>query len=146
MRRRIAHILPLALVFALAIGGCAKKAPPAPMTADQLVAEAKTNVCEKSVSECKALLDEGGYVFLDCREPKEYKMGHVPGAINIPRGLLEFKVANQIPDNETKIVMYCKSGGRGCLAACTLCRMGYKNVVNMGGGWLAWEKAGYPVE
>ncbi|MGD9339099.1 MAG: hypothetical protein PVF76_17370, partial [Syntrophobacterales bacterium] len=63
MKRRIAYMLPLALVLALAIGGCAKKAPP-PMTADQLVAEAKANVCEKSVSECKGLLDEGGYLFL----------------------------------------------------------------------------------
>jgi rhodanese-related sulfurtransferase len=146
MRRRIAYILPLALVLALAIGGCAKKGPPAPMTAQELVAEAKQNVCAKSVSECKTLLDEGGYLFLDCREPKEYKMGHVPGAMNIPRGLLEFKIANKVPDKETKIVMYCKKGGRGCLAACTLCRMGYTNVVNMDGGWLAWEKAGYPVE
>ena len=145
MRRRMTYVLPVALVLALAIGGCAKKAP-APMTAEMLVAEAKANVFEKSVSECKALLDEGGYLFLDCREPKEYKMGHVPGAVNIPRGLLEFKVANQIPEKDTKIIMYCKSGGRGCLASCTLCRMGYKNVVNMGGGWLAWEKAGYPVE
>ena len=145
MKKRIAYILPLALVLALAIGGCAKKAP-APMTAETLVAEAKANVCEKSVSECKALLDEGGYLFLDCREQTEYKMGHVPGAINIPRGLLEFKIANQVPDQNTKLVVYCKSGGRGCLASCTLCRMGYKNVVNMGGGWLAWEKAGYPVE
>ena len=145
MKRRIAYILPLALVLALAIGGCAKRAPE-PMTAQDLVAEAKQNVCEKSVSECKALFDEGGYLFLDCREPKEYKMGHVPGAVNIPRGLLEFKVANKIPEKDTKIVMYCKKGGRGCLAACTLCRMGYTDVVNMGGGWLAWEKAGYPVE
>jgi rhodanese-related sulfurtransferase len=51
-----------------------------------------------------------------------------------------------VPDKSTQIVMYCKKGGRGCLAACTLCRMGYQNVVNMDGGWLAWEKAGYPVE
>jgi rhodanese-related sulfurtransferase len=145
MKRRITYILPLTLLLALAIGGCAKKVPP-PMTAEDLVAEAKESVCEKSVSECKALFDEGGYLFLDCREPKEYKMGHVPGSTNIPRGLLEFKVANKIPDKNTKIVMYCKKGSRGCLAACTLCRMGYQNVVNMGGGWLAWEKAGYPVE
>jgi rhodanese-related sulfurtransferase len=145
MKRRIAYMLPLALVLALAIGGCAKKVP-APMTSEELVAEAKENVCEKSVSECKAFLDEGGYLFLDCREPKEYKMGHVPGAMNIPRGLLEFKVGKKVPDKETKIVMYCKKGGRGCLASCTLCRMGYTNVVNMAGGWMAWEKAGYPVE
>jgi rhodanese-related sulfurtransferase len=111
-----------------------------------MVKEAKANVCEITVAEAKEILDQGGYLFLDCREPKEYKMGHVPGSINIPRGLMEFKVAKTVPNREENIVIYCKSGGRGCLAACTLCRMGYKNVKNMDGGWLAWEKAGYPIE
>jgi rhodanese-related sulfurtransferase len=145
MKRQMVYLFPLVLMLALAIGGCAKKAQ-APMTAKDLVAEAKHNVCEKSVSESKVLFDEGGYVFLDCREPKEYKMGHIPGAVNIPRGVLEFNVANKIPEKDTKIVMYCKKGSRGCLAACTLSKMGYRNVLNMDGGWLAWEKAGYPVE
>lgn len=73
-------------------------------------------------------------------------MGHVPGARHIPRGLLEFKIDKKIPDRTADIILYCKMGGRGCLAACTLCRMGYKNAKNMDGGWMAWEKAGYPVE
>jgi rhodanese-related sulfurtransferase len=141
----MAYLFPLVLMLALAIGGCAKKAQ-TPMTAQDLVAEAKRNVCEKSVPESKVLFDEGGYVFLDCREPKEYKMGHIPGAVNIPRGVLEFNISKKIPEKDTKIVMYCKKGSRGCLAACTLYKMGYQNVVNMDGGWLAWEKAGYPVE
>jgi rhodanese-related sulfurtransferase len=132
-------------MLALVIGGCAKKAQ-APMTAQDLVAKAKQNVCEKSVSECKVLFDKSGYVFLDCREPKEYKMGHIPNAVNIPRGVLEFKIADKIPDKDAKIVMYCKKGSRGCLAAGTLHKMGYQNEVNMDGGWLAWEKAGHPVE
>lgn len=118
----------------------------ADMTAKQLVEDAKKDICEVSVSEAKDLFDKGGNLFLDCRTSKEYKMGHVPGAVNIPRGLLEFKIDKQIPDRETAIIMYCKTGGRGCLATCTLCKMGYKNVKNMDGGWLAWEKAGYPVE
>ncbi|MEJ2097142.1 MAG: rhodanese-like domain-containing protein [Deltaproteobacteria bacterium] len=118
----------------------------ADMTAKQLVEDAKKDICEVSVSEAKDLFDKGGNLFLDCRTSKEYKMGHVPGAVNIPRGLLEFKIDKQIPDRETAIIMYCKTGGRGCLATCTLCKMGYKNVKNMDGGWLAWDKAGYPVE
>ena len=118
----------------------------ADMTAKQLVEDAKKDICEVSVSEAKDLFDKGGNLFLDCRTSKEYKMGHVPGAVNIPRGLLEFKIDKQIPDRETAIIMYCKTGGRGCLATCTLCKMGYKNVKNMDGGWQAWEKAGYPVE
>ena len=149
MKRCALMAIALMLGFGLIFGGCAtteKQAASKEMTANDLVAEAKKNVCEVSVSEAKEMLDKGGYLFLDCREPKEFKMGHVPGAVNIPRGLLEFKIDKKVPDKKAPIVVYCKVGGRGCLSACTLCRMGYKNVSNMAGGWLAWEKAGYPVE
>ena len=148
MKRDVRIVLALIMALGLLLGGCATAPEKSskPMTADEMVAEAKKNVCEISVSEAKAMLDEGGYLFLDCREPAEFKMGHVPGAVNIPRGLMEFKVDKQVPDRNTPIVVYCKVGGRGCLSACTLCRMGYKNVNNMAGGWMAWEKAGYPVE
>ncbi|MBW1690404.1 MAG: rhodanese-like domain-containing protein [Deltaproteobacteria bacterium] len=116
------------------------------MTAKDLVAEAKKNITTIAVSEAKALFDKGDVIFLDCREPKEYKSGHIPGAINIPRGLLEFKIGKKISDKNTPVVMYCKSGGRASLACCSIQRMGYKNVKNMDGGWKAWVKAGYPVE
>jgi len=144
MKRSILFVFVLALVSTLAL--TTPIAVAKDMTAKELVAEAKKNICEVSVSDAKALLDKGGYIFLDCRTKKEFKMGHVPGAMSIPRGLLEFKISKKIPDKNAKIAMYCKSGGRGCLATCTLCRMGYKNVKNMGGGWKAWEKAGYPIE
>jgi rhodanese-related sulfurtransferase len=137
-------IVTCALVFALTL--TIPMAVAQDMTADDLVAEAKKTICEVSVSDAKALFDKGGYIFLDCRRKDEYKMGHVPGALHIPRGMLEFQVTKKIPDKNANIIMYCKKGGRGCLATCTLCRMGYKNVKNMDGGWLAWEKAGYPIE
>lgn len=138
--------LSLTLAFGLIAGGCATTAPQTDMTADDMVKEAKENVCEITVAEAKEILDSGGYLFIDCREPKEYKMGHVPGAINIPRGLLEFKIDKKVPDKNQNIVMYCKTGGRSCLSSCTLCRMGFKNVKSMAGGWTAWEKAEYPIE
>jgi len=115
-------------------------------TARDFVADAKAQVTQITVDEAKQMLEEGSCVFLDCREPDEFAGGHVPGAINLPRGLLEFKVENQFPDKSANIVVYCKSGGRGCLASQTLVQMGYTNVKNMDGGWVAWEKAGYPVE
>ncbi|RLB80641.1 MAG: hypothetical protein DRH17_11430 [Deltaproteobacteria bacterium] len=144
MKRRASFALAFALVVALTFN--APLATAQDLTANDLVAEAKKSICEVSVAEAKAMLDKGGYIFLDCREPKEFKMGHIPGAINLPRGLLEFKIDKKVPDKNANIVMYCKKGGRGCLATCTLCRMGYKNVVNISGGWMAWEKAGYPIE
>jgi len=144
MKKHLLFVLAFSLVVVLTLS--APMAIAKDMTAKDLVGEAKKNICEVSVVEAKASLDKGEYVFLDCRTKKEFKMGHIPGAINIPRGLLEFKIAKKVPDKNAKIVMYCKVGGRGCLATCTLCRMGYKNAVNMGGGWKAWEKAGYPIE
>lgn len=116
------------------------------MTAKDLVAEAKKNIVMISVSDAKAMFDKGGVTFLDCRTSKEFKSGHIPGAVNIPRGLLEFKIAKKIPDKNAQIIMYCKSGGRGCLACESIGKMGYKNIKNMDGGWKAWSKAGYPVE
>jgi len=144
MKIRSLFLFALAFMFVLAFA--VPQAMAEDMTADSFVSEAKKGVCEVSVSNAKEMLDKGGCVFLDCREPKEFKMGHVPGAVNIPRGLMEWKISKKIPDKTAKIVVYCKVGGRGCLSACTLCRMGYKNVVNIAGGWQAWEKAGYPVE
>jgi rhodanese-related sulfurtransferase len=145
MKRLTRWTLALTLVFGLIVGGCAT-APQTDMSAEDMVKAARKSICEISVSEAKEILDKGGVLFLDCREPKEYKMGHVPGAMNLPRGLLEFKIAKQVPDKNENMVVYCKTGGRACLATCTLCRMGYKNVKNIAGGWKAWEKAQYPIE
>ena len=130
--------------FSLIISGCTTT--PKVMTTKDLVAEANEHVTNIPVSLAKELFDEGGYIFLDVRTAKEFKMGHIPGAVHIERGLLEFKIANQLPDKEAKIVIYCKVGERGSLAAHTMVRMGYKNVINMEDGWVFWEKAGYPVK
>ncbi len=116
------------------------------MTAADFKEEALRNITTISVAEAKVVFDKGGVIFLDVREPKEYKKGHIPGALNIPRGLLEFRISKEIPDKNAFAVVYCRSGSRSALATYTLVRMGYKNVKNMDGGWMAWAKAGYPVE
>ena len=139
-------ILIVALMIAAALAFNAPLALAKDMTAKDLVAEAKKNIVMISVSDAKAMFDKGGVTFLDCRTKKEYKSGHIPGAINIPRGLLEFKIGKKIPDKNASIVIYCKSGGRASLGCCNLVRMGYKNIKNIDGGWKAWSKAGYPVE
>jgi len=140
----------LVLIIALVIGAAfAFNAPVAlakDLTKKDLVKEAKTKITEITPAQAKAEMDKGGTVILDCREPSEYKAGHIPGAVNIPRGLLEFKIEKKIPERNTRILMYCKSGGRASLACCSIDRMGYKNVVSIQGGWKAWEKSGYPVQ
>lgn len=144
MKRYSLFAFALAMIFSLAL--TVPMAVAKDMTSEDLVTEAKKQIIEISVFDAKVLFDKGGTIFVDCRTKEEYEMGHIPGAINIPRGLLEFKVLDKIPDKQANIVMYCMVGGRSCLATCTLCKMGYKNVKNMDGGWLAWEKSGYPIE
>ncbi len=119
----------------------------ADMTSGDFVKEAKKTVKEISVADAKADIDSGKVaVILDCRTVKEFKAGHLPKAVNITRGLLEFKVAKKIPNKASYVICYCKSGGRSCLGTCTLEEMGYTNVKSMDGGWKAWVKAGYPIE
>ena len=139
-------VLIVALMLGIALVFNAPVALAKDMTAKDLVEKAKKNITMISLDEAKALFDKGGIIFLDCRDSKEYKAGHIPGAINISRGLLEFKIEGKIPDKNANIVMYCKSGGRACLACESIGKMGYKNLKNMEGGWMAWEKAGYPVD
>ncbi|MEA3471099.1 MAG: rhodanese-like domain-containing protein [Thermodesulfobacteriota bacterium] len=118
----------------------------ADMSADDFVKEAKKTVKEISVADAKTAIDSGKAAVLDCRTEKEFKAGHLPKAIHLQRGLLEFKVTKKFPDKSAYIIIYCKSGGRSCLGTCTLTEMGYTNVVSMAGGWKAWVKAGHPIE
>ena len=139
-------IIAIALVIGMVFAFNANVSLARDMTAKDLVAEAKKSVTAISVKQAKDMHGQSGIIFLDVREPKKYKAGHIPGAINIPRGLLEFKIDKKIPNKNTKIVIYCKKGGRGFLSARNIKRMGYKNVMNIKGGWKAWTKKGYPVE
>ncbi|MEA3448976.1 MAG: rhodanese-like domain-containing protein [Bacteroidota bacterium] len=144
MKRRVLFVSVLAFILTLAL--TAPTAIAKDLTTHDMVTAAKANISQVSVDDAKALLDKGGYVFLDVRTRKEFKMGHIPGAVSLARGLLEFKIAKKVPDKNANIIIYCKSGGRGSLATNTLGQMGYNNVKNMDGGWKAWIKAGYPID
>lgn len=91
-----------------------------------------------SVEQVKADLDEGkDFVLLDVRTPEEYEEGHIEGALNIPLKELAYEVENEIPDVETAIYLYCRSGVRVITAGHILYDLGYENVYNMG-GILSW--------
>lgn len=139
MRKSIITVLCLLLVFG-AVDAFADA-----MTSADMIDEARANIMQAPVSVGKMLFDEGTYVFIDVREPNETNMGFIPGAILIPRGLLEFRIAGAVENPSTPIVVYCKSGGRSSLAAYTLKQMGYTNVISMSGGWGAWTAAAYPM-
>jgi len=118
----------------------------ADMSSDDFLKEAKKTVKEISVADAKTAIDSGKAAVLDCRTEKEFKKGHLPKAINLPRGRLEFDASKKLHDKSAYIIVYCKSGSRSCLGTCTLTKMGYTNVMSMVGGWKAWVKAGYPIE
>jgi adenylyltransferase/sulfurtransferase len=91
-------------------------------------------------------LRSGTVTVVDVREPAEWEEGHIPGAANIPRGLLEYQAADKLPDKDARIVVHCALGGRGSLSAKSLQEMGYTNIANMDGGVKGWREQGYEVE
>ena len=114
---------------------------------EDLVSEAKAETEQTDVETVHDAMGSGEAItVLDVREPDEFEAGHVPGAKPLPRGLLEYKAADELPDKDARIVVHCALGGRGSLAAKSLKEMGYTNVANMEGGLSAWREKGYEVE
>ncbi|MBW8269498.1 rhodanese-like domain-containing protein [Caldovatus aquaticus] len=122
------------------------------MSVKEMLAAANAMVPRISAQEAKALLGDPRVVFLDVREPEEVAAtGKVPGALTIPRGLLEFRADPESPlhdaafDRAKTVIAYCASGGRSALAGKTLKDMGYADVRNLG-GFKDWLDAGGAVE
>ncbi len=114
--------------------------------AHDLVSEAKTRIHETSLQDADAAIREAD-ALIDVRESDEYEAGHIPGEVNIPRGVLEFKLSSspELSARDLKLVLYCKTSGRSALAASSLQEMGYMNVQSISGGFDAWSEAGKPV-
>ncbi|MGQ0805332.1 MAG: rhodanese-like domain-containing protein [Actinomycetota bacterium] len=123
----------------------------------EMLQELQSAVPQASPADVKRELDQGDVdVVVDVREPDEFAGGHVPGAINIPRGVLEIKADARVPatdarlssDPDARVVVYCGQapGFRALSAADTLARMGYANVVAMPAGTNGWQEAGLPLE
>jgi len=114
-----------------------------PVTAQELVATAKATISVCTVETANTTISS--HLILDVREPAEYVVGHIAGAINIPRGVLEFKI-DAHPDFQNKqdanILVYCLTGGRSALATEALNKLGYSNAISMEGGVTAWKENG----
>ena len=120
-----------------------------------LVAEAKSRIREISAVDAAAAMKGSAKktLILDVREPAEWAEGHIPGALHVPRGMLEAKAdleyANREPalaDRTTAIIIHCASGARSAFAADVLQQMGFSDVKSMAGGIQAWKQAGLPIE
>lgn len=122
------------------------------LTIQELVARVKQDITEVSADDVHARLGDQAQVLIDVREPDEFGDGHLSSAINIPRGIIEFKLdptnPNGMPDLYDKtldIVLYCRTGGRSALAAQNLMALGYQSVVSMAGGIEGWKASGKEV-
>ncbi|MGB5209052.1 MAG: rhodanese-like domain-containing protein [Gammaproteobacteria bacterium] len=117
------------------------------MTMEQMVAKARSVITEISVDNFNHQLPEHT-VLIDVREPEEHSAGHIPGSLNIPRGVLEAEVAPvpemggetaaALSDKNRPICVYCRTGGRSAMAANALQEMGFTRVLSLAGGYSAW--------
>jgi rhodanese-related sulfurtransferase len=113
----------------------------------RLVNEAKKNVKQCTIDDVWKRQQKGeSFVLVDVREDAEWAKGHAEGAVHLGRGVLERDIEKTIPDKDTEIVLYCGGGFRSALAAESLGKLGYKNVISMDGGFRGWVEAGMPVK
>ena len=117
-------------------------------TVAQLLAEAAATVPFMSLAELKTRIevDENDLIVLDVRERDAYEAGHIPGARLLPRGQLELRVNQDLPDPTRRVLAYCELGLISTLAAATLHQMGFQRALALDGGMKAWREAGYPVK
>ncbi len=123
----------------------------------EMIQEARAHVRELPPKDVAAALEQEEIdLLVDVREPEEWSRGHIPGSVNIPRGMLEIRAdpasrgAHQelSRNRDARIVVYCLQApsARSLLAAQTLDGMGYTNVSGLEGGLLNWREQGLPLE
>ncbi len=106
----------------------------------QKVSDAQAGINKVTVAELKEIQNHNGdYKIIDCREKEEFIDGHIPGAINIPRGLLEF--SSKISNRRETIYIYSQTVDRASLACPTLKLLKYRKVFLIDGGWEEWSMA-----
>src|SRR4029450_4671519 len=98
-------------------------------TFKDVIRQVKAAIREVSVDDARAR--QGQALFLDVRGAEEWSEGHVADATHIPRGFLELRVEEQVPDKDREIVVYCAGGTRSALAVRSLQDLGYANVASM---------------
>lgn len=116
----------------------------------EMIGEARAQIESVSPEAASEELDAGEPVLIDIREPVEWEQ-HISGAVQVPRGLIEFVADPASPrhnadlESSRRVIVYCASGARAALATLTLQNMGYENVANLDGGLKGWIAAGLPV-
>jgi len=147
-----AGIVPSLLIMT----GAALSAPPIvpaqsmPPVVTQKVRTAQQQVKTIGMEEYRKVVENPGTALIvDVREPHEYATGHVPGAVNIPRGVLEFQIWKQVgfpadTDTDRPVILQCQSGNRASLAAQSLTELGFTHTTAVVMSLDDWQKSGHP--
>jgi len=114
----------------------------------QLLAAAALKVPFMSLADLRNCVQarDPDLIILDVREREAFERAHLPRARHLPRGQLELRVNEELPDPTRRVLVYCELGQISTLAAATLREVGYQRAVALDGGMRAWREAGYPVE
>ncbi len=127
--------------------------PEHPMSLMDFVRAAKS--CVKGIAP-RALLDKlkanEDLLLIDVREHGEYEAGHIRGAYLVPRGIIEAAADPTYPKHlpelcnarDRQVVVYCATSGRSAMAVAVLQMMGFKNVLDLDGGYARWVAEGMP--
>ena len=116
-------------------------------TVEQLISEAADKIPFMSLDEVLKRINTGmeNTVLLDVRETDAFTQSHIPKAINLPRGQLELRVNEMLPDPTQRIVVYCEYGKISTLATATLKELGFTHAAALDGGFDSWQKNSYPI-
>lgn len=150
MNKTMTRCLLAAALFAGSALG-APAAPDYPPSVSLLVTTAKAQIRTIDMAAFKSAFDKNGLgLLIDVREPEEYADGYIPGAVNVPRGVIELRIWAYVgfpgkTDMSKKITLYCGSGVRCVLAAKSLQDLGFGDVTAVDMRIGEWAKAGYPL-
>ncbi len=153
-RRTLLATLLVAAGLILPAFALAQKAPAPtyPPSVGKMVAETKKQIRTITMDEFKAAIDQKAVgKIIDVRNENEFEDGYVPGAVNVPRGLIEFRIWGELGfpaavDMNQRLTLYCATGGRCALAAKSLKDLGFTNAVSVDMKFADWVKAGHPVK
>ena len=99
-----------------------------------------------TAQELKKIIDAGEKIYLvDIRGEAEYQAGHLPNAIHLKRGVLEWRAPEQLTDTKRPIYLYCRTSARGAFAIERLSEIGYPNVFNVSDAFKGWVESGFPI-
>jgi molybdopterin/thiamine biosynthesis adenylyltransferase/rhodanese-related sulfurtransferase len=117
----------------------------------ELMRQARAQVAEWTTAQASEVLarqrsaGQNEVVLVDVREKNEWDEGYIPGATHVPKGYLEQRIEEVVPDKSQKVLLYCAGGVRSMYAGLTLKQMGYENVISLAGGFGQWKNSGLPV-